>query len=909
MPCWEFEPTICCFENRIVAKLQLGRWFIRSMGASTHTSTKAYTNVDVEQRRNARARETRDPRENPLTNDIVRHDSHVRKQRVNPQGIKLGSPWLEASALPAVPPRLLSASRVERRQRRTKTGAGVGRGRVVGAWGFLSQPAARRNPEKQYSSKCIACSVLFLCNVILVNSPEPPLPQEGLRGRGVPSNQPASFERRSYLERRKETRSRGRVYAFAPARPSPRALQHLPLPPPHRFLRCMKLPVPSTSPLRENPSTVKQRYLHLPHVRTRVYRSQDLVRGSEICWLPAVHAQTSGFTLRLGGCGAEATHSTPSVETCPRDLLGSIIYQHQQHYPNLAAESSLLISAGRLVCVHAPALCKSPRTLSELKLMSLQACFIKFLYCMFMASRSVCKRVKCRRHSLGSGGEPGRSVAQVRKLGAKGGVRVYYVAARTSVASMVIICQRNLAGSFKGMLNFEHTYIWNRAGRCHWSAGFLGDLPFLPPFHSGAAPYSPRSLSSDLKTMILAITDLIRTAQSKVVNAASQFSVFHVGAMWRWARGLGDAHITPSRACASELARQLQVHTGTVNGRSGLKIREREAEAKAAGSCIVVGLGNWPGSTPASSLAQVGFNPVRVAEPQAAPPHPPPQQCQETGDPSSSCSGQPSGPGISFVPPFRDSLLPLGFGPAIPFWTGVGEAHQYQELGGRASFHLLPPRATRSVNPFHSRGRVVVGPRERNETAPAITRDSGKLSLVPPPSPPHPPPSHTSITRKPELQISRRLTEPNRRLPRKLNSVPRTNYEIKLVCNQLHYESTDFGFNQSNVREDIWAALNIEVFRADEGDRYEYENEGTGETGDLRENPLTNGIVRHDYKMRKSRAQFEEAKRNVYGDTRVDFAHTCFYPSRSAARHRRNTRKCRSRQDTIEKPRGRRSKP
>ncbi|KAJ8866347.1 hypothetical protein PR048_032190 [Dryococelus australis] len=31
----------------------------------------------------------------------------------------------------------------------------------------------------------------------------------------------------------------------------------------------------------------------------------------------------------------------------------------------------------------------------------------------------------------------------------------------------------------------------NRAGRCRWSADFIGDLPFSPPFHSGAAPYSP----------------------------------------------------------------------------------------------------------------------------------------------------------------------------------------------------------------------------------------------------------------------------------------------------------------------------------------------------------------------------------------------------------------------------------
>ncbi|KAJ8873816.1 hypothetical protein PR048_024652 [Dryococelus australis] len=31
----------------------------------------------------------------------------------------------------------------------------------------------------------------------------------------------------------------------------------------------------------------------------------------------------------------------------------------------------------------------------------------------------------------------------------------------------------------------------NRAGRCRWSAGFLGDLPFPPPFYFGAAPYTP----------------------------------------------------------------------------------------------------------------------------------------------------------------------------------------------------------------------------------------------------------------------------------------------------------------------------------------------------------------------------------------------------------------------------------
>ncbi|KAJ8872730.1 hypothetical protein PR048_026344 [Dryococelus australis] len=42
---------------------------------------------------------------------------------------------------------------------------------------------------------------------------------------------------------------------------------------------------------------------------------------------------------------------------------------------------------------------------------------------------------------------------------------------------------------------------WN--SRYRWPAGFLGDLPFPPPLHSGAAPYSPQSPSSALETSLL----------------------------------------------------------------------------------------------------------------------------------------------------------------------------------------------------------------------------------------------------------------------------------------------------------------------------------------------------------------------------------------------------------------------
>ncbi|KAJ8898368.1 hypothetical protein PR048_003728 [Dryococelus australis] len=45
---------------------------------------------------------------------------------------------------------------------------------------------------------------------------------------------------------------------------------------------------------------------------------------------------------------------------------------------------------------------------------------------------------------------------------------------------------------------------------------------------------------------------------------------------------------------------------------------------------------------------------------------------------------------------------------------------------------------------------------------------------------------------------------------------------------------------------EIWAAINIDVVRADEGDR---RNERAGETGDTRRNPLTSGIVLHDSHM------------------------------------------------------------
>ncbi|KAJ8882302.1 hypothetical protein PR048_014104 [Dryococelus australis] len=59
---------------------------------------------EARQHRNERAEETGNPRENPPTSGIVRHDSHLRKSGVNWPVIEPGSPWWEGCSLPAEPP-------------------------------------------------------------------------------------------------------------------------------------------------------------------------------------------------------------------------------------------------------------------------------------------------------------------------------------------------------------------------------------------------------------------------------------------------------------------------------------------------------------------------------------------------------------------------------------------------------------------------------------------------------------------------------------------------------------------------------------------------------------------------------------------------------------------------------------
>ncbi|KAJ8867540.1 hypothetical protein PR048_031342 [Dryococelus australis] len=60
----------------------------------------------------------------------------------------------------------------------------------------------------------------------------------------------------------------------------------------------------------------------------------------------------------------------------------------------------------------------------------------------------------------------------------RGGVVVRLLASRLSEP-----------GSIPGGVAPRFSHVGNCAKRCRWSAGFLEDLPFPPPLHSGAAPY------------------------------------------------------------------------------------------------------------------------------------------------------------------------------------------------------------------------------------------------------------------------------------------------------------------------------------------------------------------------------------------------------------------------------------
>ncbi|KAJ8897649.1 hypothetical protein PR048_002998, partial [Dryococelus australis] len=76
---------------------------IALIGSQDH-APMSVIEVSIEQRRNEGPGEAGDPREDPQTNGIVRHDSHMRESGVTRPGIEPGSPWWEVSRVTAQPP-------------------------------------------------------------------------------------------------------------------------------------------------------------------------------------------------------------------------------------------------------------------------------------------------------------------------------------------------------------------------------------------------------------------------------------------------------------------------------------------------------------------------------------------------------------------------------------------------------------------------------------------------------------------------------------------------------------------------------------------------------------------------------------------------------------------------------------
>ncbi|KAJ8893549.1 hypothetical protein PR048_006147 [Dryococelus australis] len=70
--------------------------------------------------------------------------------------------------------------------------------------------------------------------------------------------------------------------------------------------------------------------------------------------------------------------------------------------------------------------------------------------------------------------------------------------------------------------------IGSRAGRCRWSAGFSGDLPFPPSLHSGAAPYSSKLPSLAAKTWLLRAAQISSLTQPLYVVGPTKTSILQI---------------------------------------------------------------------------------------------------------------------------------------------------------------------------------------------------------------------------------------------------------------------------------------------------------------------------------------------------------------------------------------------
>ncbi|KAJ8893905.1 hypothetical protein PR048_006506 [Dryococelus australis] len=464
----------------------------------------------MKQHRNERARETGDPRDNPPTSGIVRHNSHLQKSKVNRSGIEPGSPWCGQHRKRQWPnPRSIEeeeeeetvvvwpSSRILVKLRERLRGAVLGT-QTTALVESRTARAGRGPGGKIPQAPAVTC-----CESVsaFIGSPAPP----NIHGRVrvAAAGKPSPATRHEYFSRRLLPDGPCQCRVRARMRRAPSAL----------LMRRGAV----GSPAREN----RQPFVSF------VSLSKALLSNSSTCgkFPPTICAKVTLATK--SGLTAIRPHvSRPSVRRGKREILdktrrpvassGTIPTceireerrRRQSHTAarlwskRLPVETWILdepelrrgsdTKGSPAMCGDWPAviwvqgrrprLSTGERTMSPLPAPHHDTTHMNIL-ALRVAPYCRRRRKKCA---------PAQNAAHlcVQTIGDTVAERL---ACSPPTKSIRV---QSPAGSLR-IFACE-----NRAGRCRWSAGFLGDLPFPPPLHSSAAPYSPQSPSWALKTSI-----------------------------------------------------------------------------------------------------------------------------------------------------------------------------------------------------------------------------------------------------------------------------------------------------------------------------------------------------------------------------------------------------------------------
>ncbi|KAJ8887725.1 hypothetical protein PR048_013943 [Dryococelus australis] len=112
---------------------------------------------------------------------------------------------------------------------------------------------------------------------------------------------------------------------------------------------------------------------------------------------------------------------------------------------------------------------------------------------------------------------------------------------RTIVSPDLPVTHQGEPGSFPGRVTPGISHVGIVPDDAAGCRVFIGDHTFPPPFHSGAAPYSPQSPSSSLKTSLLRAAKISSLTRSPATIAATLFTLrLRNQARWRFVNTSGN---------------------------------------------------------------------------------------------------------------------------------------------------------------------------------------------------------------------------------------------------------------------------------------------------------------------------------------------------------------------------------